>query len=979
MKRFLEKVKNFFKKLWAKIVLHKVIAIVVAGAIVVVVSTVAIVASLGGGKNPPTSSSSDNTSQSTPAETDTMCTVSFEANGGTAIETLRVEPGAIIDLQQYISSKDGYYFYGWCTDAECKTRASAQFVVEGSVTLYAEWGAEEKYLLSFNTGAGSAIESVYYKPNEYLQQPEDPTRANYAFAGWYKDAACTKVFSFYTAPQMPKNDMTIYAKWEALNGVIFETNGGTAIAPMYGVAGEPVEGLVEPQKTDYIFEGWYADAALTIPYDLVVYPNSVITLYAKWHQQTKGINVTLHLNYGEEAKTLTLTGNEGENIADTTAIATFTSDINALLADSYLGSADLSNKPIYNFSAWAYDTMGSQRFNGELPHDSAVDLYAVWSRSAAYCEVTFIDESSETSYYVDKNSVVDSAILATHTEDVRNRYEELGCVVEGFYTTSGNRYRDGEQIAMDMRLMPYVSTANLVYEFATVITDLGAEVKGYVLKGYNAAGAENNQTKDNLLLLIPEFYEDQTNGRHPIIWIDDNAFKGFNVKDVTIPDSVLGIGASAFAETKIESIELSSKLYYLGDNAFGDSSLKDVVFNSTISQIGTRIFNNTEYETKLPKDNKGFIFFDSKYEIVYGYNGSSARVEIPATARMIGGGAFKGNTTMTNLVVSDGVRYISDYAFEGCTLLKNVELGKSFGSMGVGIFKDCKALEKVNFTWKYSLSSLGVSMFEGCSALTEINLSDLMNLKVVGERAFFGCSQLPGLTFGDSLTTVNVSAFENCTSLVYADFGITTEDKQSESKLSEIKDRAFAGCTTLKRVILRGELINNQIVSFKKNVFINAGYNKNGSFVTPVLYVKHMTADNWRGDEENRLYTYVEIYQMRLPTEYRNSIVVKAIDSVIPTVTVGVVELTAGAALAQFDLLTYLTENGIYSISDDQSYAEDCMVSLAMVVNAATEQQLTAVDGKYDLHRAGTYMALLMVEDEFGNQAEAWITINVNA
>ena len=970
--------KDFFKKLWKTILENKVISCVVAGVVIVGVSAGIIIGSLSGsGKNPPAVDSGSSEDSSGDEVNEGI--VSFETNGGTAIQPIIVEVGTTIDLTKYIPEKENNYFYGWCTDAEFSVRASVQFLVEGDVTLYAQWGTVEKYMLSFETNGGSAIESVYYKPNDYLLQPEDPIRANYSFGGWYKDTACTKQFSFYAAPQMPRKDMTIYAKWNPLNGVIFETNGGVAMEPIYGVAGEPVGELATPERADYIFEGWYADASLKTPYDLVVFPNSVITLYAKWHEQIKDINVTLHFNYGEQINQVTLTGNEGEAINDAEAIATFTSNITELLKDSYLGDdAALASKPIYNFSAWAYDAMGGQRFNGKLPHDNEVDLYAVWSRSAAYCEVTFVNGEAEKSYYVDKNSVIDPTILDAQTEDVKTAYEALGCTVEGFYTVSGNRYKKGEQIAMDMRLIPYVYTDNLSCEYGTVITDLGTEVRGYILKGYNAEGAELNKTKDNLLLLVPEFFDDGVHGQNPVIWIDDTAFKGFNVKDVTLPNNILGIDVNAFAETKLEEINLPSKLYYLGDNAFGSSQLANVVFNSSISTLGMKVFKDTPYETALPTDKDGFIFFDSKREIIYGYTGSATSVKVPTTARNISGGAFKGNTTMRSLVVSDGVRHISNYAFEGCTLLKNVELGKAFGSMGVGIFKDCTSLQSVNFTWKYSLSALGTSMFEGCSALIEINLSDLMNLKVVGDRAFFGCSALSGLTFGDSLASVGVSAFENCASLVYADFGIDGEEK-SASKLTLINDRAFANCASLKRVILRGELINNQIVSFKKNVFVGAGYyNKAERFVTPVLYVKNITVDNWRDDEENKLYTYAEIYKMRLPSEYRN-MVIKAIDSKAPDVAVsGTVELTSSEALAQFDILAYIQDLGIYTITDDVSYAEDCVVYMIGVINAAN-QEVSAVNGKYDLCKVGTYTALLMVEDEFGNQAEMRVTINVNA
>ena len=930
-----------------------------AFALMLTCSFSALVGCQGGGDESSSSSPSDSSVEIT-------YTLSFETNGGAAMQAVKVKEGETVDLSNYVPTKENGYFYGWCLDETLQTRADSVITVSADTKLYAEWGAEEQYLLSFETGKGTKIESVLYRPNAYLSAPTEPTRENYAFAGWYKDAACTQEFSFLGA-QMPKKALTVYAKWTSLCGIVFETNGGTPVQSVYGAAGDPIDANVTPTKAGFVFEGWYTDAALKTPYEVSIIPNKVLTVYAKWHEQIKNIQVTLHVNYAGQTKTLSVTGNEGETLNAKTAIDEFTADVNESLKESYLGNESaLKDKPIYKLSAWAYDAAGSQRFGGALPNETVLDLYAVWSRSAAYCQVTFVEDDKESTYFVDKNSVIEPEILETHVASAKQTYEALGCEVEGFYTLGGNRYGAGQTVAMDMRLMPYVYSADLEYEYVTKKSASGSQVKGYALKGYAKAEAQKYKEKDELLLLIPEYYKGES-----VIWINDNAFADFNVSSVTMPKSVLGIGAQAFKNTKLESIELPSNLYCIGDNAFSESaSLRTVVFNGPLSQIGATIFKNTAYETTMPQTN-GFIFFDSQRTLIYSYVGTDAEPKMPATARTIGGGAFKGNTTITKLTMSDGIRFISDYAFEGCKL-QSVTFGKFFADMGVGIFKDCTSLVSVNFASEYNLATLGVSMFEGCTALKTIDVSKLANLSETKEKAFKGCSSLQTMTFGDNFVTLGTSTFENCTSLVSVDFG--TSDA---SKLATIQNRAFAGCTSLKRVILRGNLINNQIVSFKSGVFTNAGYTKNGVFVTPVLYVKNNTVDNWRGDDEQQqIYTYTEIYKMRLPSEYRN-IVVKAIDSKIPEVSVfGNVELTSSQALAQFDLLAYLQSENVYAFADDVSKNTDCLVYIANVVRNGT-QQVVAQNGKYDLRAVGTYTVVLAVEDEFGNKAEAVISVIV--
>ena len=903
-------------------------------------------------------------SESSSAEQEMFYTVSFETNGGSAVNSVTVKAGETITLGDYIPEKAGFYFYGWSLDEAFTARANNLFVVEENVTLYAEWGAEEKYLLSFETNGGSAIEPVLYYPNAYLAAPEAPTKANYVFAGWYKDAELTKEFSFNAAPQMPSKAMTIYAKWESMNAIVFNTNGGNVIEPIYGAVGDPVD-IENPTKDGYIFDGWYADKQCTTPYEVTMVPSGIVTVYAKWHAQAKNVQVTLHVNYNGLDLTQTLTGDEGDEMDVSAAVAQFTSAINVTLVSSYLGDAsDLDSKPIYNLGAWAYDVKGSNRFAGGIPAAST-DLYAVWTRSSAYCKVAFVDENStETSYYVKKDTVISSSVLDTHMQAAKNTYEALGCKVDGFYTAGGNRYVAGDAVAMDMRLTPYVYSADLSYEYMTVINSSGAETKGYALKGYAANKAAEYQAKNELMLLIPEYYNDGAHGQQPVIWIADNAFNGFNVSSVTMPASVVGIGENAFKNSALTEVTIPSKVYYLGNNVFsGSSALATVNFDGQVSQLGATVFSGTAYEQTMPRDTSGaFIFFDNRYEIIYSYIGTAATVETPSTARTIGGGAFKNNTTVKTLKIGDSIRYVSDYAFENSAVEK-VTIGKFFASMGKGIFKNCANLTSVEFTSQYNLSSIGESMFEGCVSLKDINISQIVSLKEFKARAFFGCSSLEKVQVTNNFLQVGESAFEGCTSLISAEFG--TDDNAQFNLLGA---RAFAGCTALQRVILRGALINNQIVTFKAGIFASTG---TGS-VAPILYVKDTMVDNWRDDDDYEAYTYVQIYQMRLPQEYRN-MDIRAIDAKAPDLTLTPVQMTASGAV---DLLAYLMDNGALAYADDTSAAEDCVVSILSVTHESGAA-VQANNGKYDMSRKGAYLIVVMVEDEFGNVSEGQITLTV--
>lgn len=64
--------------------------------------------------------------------------------------------------------------------------------------------------------------------------------------------------------------------------VNFNTNGGTLIDPLKVEKGKCIEEPIAPKKDHVLFQGWYIDQELTVPFDFSNPVNSDLTLYAKW-------------------------------------------------------------------------------------------------------------------------------------------------------------------------------------------------------------------------------------------------------------------------------------------------------------------------------------------------------------------------------------------------------------------------------------------------------------------------------------------------------------------------------------------------------------------------------------------------------------------------------------------------------------------------------------------------------------------------
>ncbi len=78
--------------------------------------------------------------------------------------------------------------------------------------------------------------------------------------------------------------------------ITFETNGGSAVDPVYVADGKTLSTPTAPTKYAFEFGGWYCDPELTSPYDFSTPVPYGFTLYAKWNEAYWGANTNLMPN-----------------------------------------------------------------------------------------------------------------------------------------------------------------------------------------------------------------------------------------------------------------------------------------------------------------------------------------------------------------------------------------------------------------------------------------------------------------------------------------------------------------------------------------------------------------------------------------------------------------------------------------------------------------------------------------------------------
>ena len=133
----------------------------------------------------------------------------------------------------------------------------------------------------FETGIeGEKGVVVGVKPGSTVT-PADVKIPGYIFQGWFADEGRTTAFDF---SQPITFDTTIYGKYAPIFSITYVLNGGENAASnpteyLYGVGAA----LADATRENYLFEGWYTDAALTQPITGIgTEQTGDLTLFAKW-------------------------------------------------------------------------------------------------------------------------------------------------------------------------------------------------------------------------------------------------------------------------------------------------------------------------------------------------------------------------------------------------------------------------------------------------------------------------------------------------------------------------------------------------------------------------------------------------------------------------------------------------------------------------------------------------------------------------
>lgn len=251
-----------------------------------------------------------------------------------------------------------------------------------------------------------------------------------------------------------------------------------------------------------------------------------------------------------------------------------------------------------------------------------------------------------------------------------------------------------------------------------------------------------------------------------------------NISDSTTQLSVIQIGNNVYLPEYISAVTIEDGISSIGNNSFSNSNLVDIELPGSIKNIGT---NTLTYNTELT----GILITgeSSKYKIdnncIYSYvseiiEGETSSTKItyldlilcPAgkasiefsddvsSISAIGSYAFAGCDKITNINnIPDNVSNINQGAFENCTSLANINIGKNINSIDDTAFNRCTNIFIVVSDKNSEYSSIRGGLY---------NKSATIFIKCPGEVNTY---DIP-----ESVTEIKSNAFSDSLNISYINF-----------------------------------------------------------------------------------------------------------------------------------------------------------------------------------------------------------------
>jgi uncharacterized protein (TIGR02145 family)/uncharacterized repeat protein (TIGR02543 family) len=219
----------------------------------------------------------------------TSCNITFKSQG-TTYSTATVNYNALATEPAAPQGGACDSFAGWYTSGTYTTKWNfLTDKVTTDTTLFAKW-TRFSYSVTYNANGATSGNAPAQQTKTcdgaitLAENSGNLTKTGCTFSGWNTTANGTGTNYASGATYTVNAPLALFALWKTDSLIVtFNSNSGSTVASAVVAYGVTVQEPTAPTKAGSAFAGWYANQALTTPFDFSTAITAARTLYAKWN------------------------------------------------------------------------------------------------------------------------------------------------------------------------------------------------------------------------------------------------------------------------------------------------------------------------------------------------------------------------------------------------------------------------------------------------------------------------------------------------------------------------------------------------------------------------------------------------------------------------------------------------------------------------------------------------------------------------
>lgn len=295
----------------------------------------------------------------------------------------------------------------------------------------------------------------------------------------------------------------------------------------------------------------------------------------------------------------------------------------------------------------------------------------------------------------------------------------------------------------------------------------------------------------------------------------------YKLKTISLPQGLIYIGEYAFYNcVSLKNVNIPLSLIQVGDYSFANCySLEKVCFSTNELVCGINSFQNCNSLQRITLNTVGVCN--------YSFLNCNSLREVCLVQKLdfIGISAFGGCQKLQKVYIKQGVKNISDSAFNSCYKLKELIFGDEVSVSNIGdfAFYNCVSLSTLYTKGQNQIffdegSKIGEKAFYKCLSISKLKINNIVGTLTFGKQSFGCCQSLTDILINSENVVFSESVFENCYKL--KNFEVIGNVETYPSRLffncksmrifeisesvTSIQANVFGGCYSLLKVNVLG-------------------------------------------------------------------------------------------------------------------------------------------------------------------------------